>query len=164
MPSTRPKIHHGQTGFSPKKKKGPDDELRPHVVENAAGPYALIDGKEYLNVSSCNFLGIANHPEIKKQCAAVIRKVPKRATFENSFFSPTCSIFNLPPARARVCVCVCMLACVLPPRVRPQYGLGSCGPRGFYGTTDVHLALEKAFAKFMGTSLALSPSLLDIGF
>lgn len=31
-----------------------------------------------------------------------------------------------------------------------QYGVGSCGPRGFYGTFDVHLQLEEALAKFMG--------------
>ena len=24
-----------------------------------------------------------------------------------------------------------------------KYGVGSCGPRGFYGTVDVHLDLEK---------------------
>ena len=23
-----------------------------------------------------------------------------------------------------------------------KYGVGSCGPRGFYGTIDVHLELE----------------------
>lgn len=28
--------------------------------------------------------------------------------------------------------------------------MGSCGPRGFYGTFDVHLDLEKALAAFMG--------------
>ena len=27
---------------------------------------------------------------------------------------------------------------------------GSCGPRGFYGTTDVHLGLERALADFHG--------------
>jgi len=32
-----------------------------------------------------------------------------------------------------------------------EYGVGSCGPRGFYGTIDVHLNLEKAASKFMGT-------------
>ena len=26
-----------------------------------------------------------------------------------------------------------------------KYGIGSCGPRGFYGTIDVHLTLEVAF-------------------
>lgn len=31
-----------------------------------------------------------------------------------------------------------------------RYGVGSCGPRGFYGTFDVHLDLEKALADFMG--------------
>ena len=25
-----------------------------------------------------------------------------------------------------------------------KYGVGSCGPRGFYGTIDVHLELEVA--------------------
>ncbi|XP_012278806.1 serine palmitoyltransferase 1 [Orussus abietinus] len=30
-----------------------------------------------------------------------------------------------------------------------KYGVGSCGPRGFYGTVDVHLELEERLAKFM---------------
>jgi len=30
-----------------------------------------------------------------------------------------------------------------------KYGVGSCGPRGFYGTFDVHLKLEEAIAEFM---------------
>ena len=30
-----------------------------------------------------------------------------------------------------------------------KYGVGSCGPRGFYGTVDVHLELEKRLAEFM---------------
>lgn len=30
-----------------------------------------------------------------------------------------------------------------------KYGVGSCGPRGFYGTMDVHLELEERLAKFM---------------
>jgi len=31
-----------------------------------------------------------------------------------------------------------------------KYGVGSCGPRGFYGTFDVHLELEKEIAEFAG--------------
>lgn len=31
-----------------------------------------------------------------------------------------------------------------------KYGVGSCGPRGFYGTFDVHLQLEADLAKFYG--------------
>ncbi|KAK6151737.1 hypothetical protein DH2020_014372 [Rehmannia glutinosa] len=33
-----------------------------------------------------------------------------------------------------------------------KYGVGSCGPRGFYGTIDVHLDCEARIAKFLGTS------------
>ncbi|KAJ0964225.1 hypothetical protein J5N97_029347 [Dioscorea zingiberensis] len=32
-----------------------------------------------------------------------------------------------------------------------KYGVGSCGPRGFYGTIDVHLDCETRIAKFLGT-------------
>ena len=32
-----------------------------------------------------------------------------------------------------------------------KYGCGTCGPRGFYGTLDVHLELEAALATFLGT-------------
>ncbi|XP_066149044.1 serine palmitoyltransferase 1 [Euwallacea fornicatus] len=31
-----------------------------------------------------------------------------------------------------------------------KYGVGTCGPRAFYGTTDVHLELEEQLAKFLG--------------
>ncbi|XP_018566092.1 serine palmitoyltransferase 1 [Anoplophora glabripennis] len=30
-----------------------------------------------------------------------------------------------------------------------KYGVGTCGPRAFYGTTDVHLELEERIAEFM---------------
>ncbi len=36
-----------------------------------------------------------------------------------------------------------------------KYGVGSCGPRGFYGTVDVHLELEKELAVFMGCEEAV---------
>jgi len=36
-----------------------------------------------------------------------------------------------------------------------HYGIGSCGPRGFYGTIDVHLALERKLAAFMGAEQAI---------
>jgi serine palmitoyltransferase len=35
------------------------------------------------------------------------------------------------------------------------YGVGSCGPRGFYGTIDAHVRLEEALAQFMGTAEAI---------
>lgn len=36
-----------------------------------------------------------------------------------------------------------------------EVGCGTCGPRGFYGTTTDHLALEEAIAKFLGTEGAI---------
>ncbi len=39
-----------------------------------------------------------------------------------------------------------------------HYTVGSCGPRGFYGTTKAHLELEDAIAKFMGTPESITYS------
>lgn len=39
-----------------------------------------------------------------------------------------------------------------------QFSLGSCGPRGFYGTTTVHLDLEAALARFMGSHESITYS------
>jgi serine palmitoyltransferase len=39
-----------------------------------------------------------------------------------------------------------------------KYGCGSCGPRGFYGTIDQHLMIERAVADYMGTDEAISYS------
>ncbi|KAF9045050.1 serine palmitoyltransferase [Panaeolus papilionaceus] len=36
-----------------------------------------------------------------------------------------------------------------------KYGLGSCGPPGFYGTLDVHMDLENDIADFLGTEGAI---------
>ncbi|XP_029163332.1 serine palmitoyltransferase 1 [Nylanderia fulva] len=36
-----------------------------------------------------------------------------------------------------------------------KYGVGSCGPRGFYGTVDVHLELEERLANFMNVEEAI---------
>eukprot|EP01138_Halocafeteria_seosinensis_P001559 gb/GECG01001597.1/.p1 GENE.gb/GECG01001597.1/~~gb/GECG01001597.1/.p1 ORF type:complete len:687 (+),score=79.09 gb/GECG01001597.1/:1-2061(+) len=42
--------------------------------------------------------------------------------------------------------------------VLETYTCGSCGPRGFYGTTDKHLQLEDAIARFMGTPESITYS------
>ena len=36
-----------------------------------------------------------------------------------------------------------------------KYGVGSCGPRGFFGTFDAHLNLEEKLAKFIGVEEAI---------
>lgn len=40
-------------------------------------------------------------------------------------------------------------------KVMDHYGVGSCGPRGFYGTIDQHLFLEQALAEFIGAHEAI---------
>jgi serine palmitoyltransferase len=39
-----------------------------------------------------------------------------------------------------------------------KYGVGSCGPRGFYGTIDVHLDFEKAIAEHFGVQESIAYS------
>ena len=65
--------------------------------------YVSIEGKEYLNMASSNFLGFIGEKRIEE--------VAKKTIF--------------------------------------KYGVGSCGPRGFYGTVDVHLDLEKQLAELV---------------
>lgn len=77
--------------------------LHPLVIEKKAGKHVLIDGKEYLNASSLNFLGFVGDERIENAAEKAIMK----------------------------------------------YGVGSCGPRGFYGTIDVHLELEKRLSKML---------------
>lgn len=36
-----------------------------------------------------------------------------------------------------------------------KYGVGSCGPRGFYGSIDVHIDLEKKMTEFIGSEASI---------
>ncbi|CAO3597831.1 unnamed protein product [Absidia cylindrospora] len=36
-----------------------------------------------------------------------------------------------------------------------EYGVGTCGPPGFYGTLDIHMQLEQNIARFLGTDEAI---------
>ncbi|XP_044510498.1 long chain base biosynthesis protein 1-like isoform X2 [Mangifera indica] len=75
------------------------------VLESAAGPHTIINGKEVVNFASANYLGFIGHKKLLESCTSALEK----------------------------------------------YGVGSCGPRGFYGTIDVHLDCEARIAKFLGT-------------
>ncbi|KAG4953553.1 hypothetical protein AAZX31_14G082200 [Glycine max] len=80
-------------------------QYEPPVLESAAGPHTIINGKEVVNFASANYLGFIGHPKLLDSCSSALAK----------------------------------------------YGVGSCGPRGFYGTIDVHLDCEARIAKFLGT-------------
>ncbi|CAL1367315.1 unnamed protein product [Linum trigynum] len=80
-------------------------EYQPPVLESAAGPHVMINGKEVVNFATANYLGLVGHEKVQESCTAALEK----------------------------------------------YGVGSCGPRGFYGTIDVHLDCESRISKFLGT-------------
>ncbi|KAH7852070.1 hypothetical protein Vadar_020248 [Vaccinium darrowii] len=80
-------------------------QYEPPVLESAAGPHTMINGKEVVNFASANYLGFVGHEKLLESCTSSLEK----------------------------------------------YGVGSSGPRGFYGTIDVHLDCEGRIAKFLGT-------------
>jgi len=77
----------------------------PPVLESAAGPHTVINGKEVVNFATADYLGLTGHEKLLESCTNAMDK----------------------------------------------YGVGSCGPRGFYGTIDVHLDCETRIANFLGT-------------
>ncbi|KAG8368638.1 hypothetical protein BUALT_Bualt15G0066400 [Buddleja alternifolia] len=81
-------------------------KYEPPVLESAAGTHTIINGKEVVNFTSANYLGLVGDEKLQDSCTKALEK----------------------------------------------YGVGSCGPRGFYGTIDVHLDCEARIAKFLGTS------------
>ncbi|XP_009801763.1 long chain base biosynthesis protein 1-like [Nicotiana sylvestris] len=83
------------------------DEMKsePPVLESAAAPHTIVNGKEVVNFTSANYLGLLGNEKLLETCTRALEK----------------------------------------------YGVGSCGPRGFYGTIDVHLDCEARIAKFLGT-------------
>ncbi|KAG0472587.1 hypothetical protein HPP92_014444 [Vanilla planifolia] len=80
-------------------------EAEAPILESAAGPHTVVDGKEVVNFASANYLGLVGHEKIVDSCIGSLEK----------------------------------------------YGVGACGPRGFYGTIDVHLDCEKKISNFLGT-------------
>jgi 8-amino-7-oxononanoate synthase len=49
-------------------------------VESPAAPKVIIEGREYLNLASNNYLGLANHPALKKEAIAALDKFGTGAT------------------------------------------------------------------------------------
>uniref|UniRef100_A0A915CNX1 Serine palmitoyltransferase 1 n=1 Tax=Ditylenchus dipsaci TaxID=166011 RepID=A0A915CNX1_9BILA len=87
----------------------PNSVFNSRFVDGKMGKIVTIDGKEYLNLATSNFLGFVGDKRIEE--------VAKQTIF--------------------------------------KYGVGSCGPRGFYGTVDVHLDLEKELAEYLGCEEAV---------
>ncbi|KAF3663853.1 Long chain base biosynthesis protein 1a [Capsicum annuum] len=94
------------------------DEMKhePPVLESAAGPHTIVNGKDVVNFASANYLGLLGSQEL------LVRALTPKGGWQE-----TCTT------------------------ALEKYGVGSCGPRGFYGTIDVHLDCEARIAKYMGT-------------
>ncbi|KAL6561907.1 serine palmitoyltransferase component [Orobanche gracilis] len=80
-------------------------KYEPPVLESAAGPHSVINGKDVVNFTCADYLGLLGNAKLQDSCTKALEK----------------------------------------------YGVGSCGPRGFYGTIDVHLDCEARITKFLGT-------------
>lgn len=89
--------------------------LNPPIITSKAGKYITIDGVKCLNLSTHNYLGLADNPRLEMSSLEAVKK----------------------------------------------YGVGSCGPRAFYGTMDVHLKLEEELADFLNVQEAV---LYSFGF
>lgn len=83
----------------------------PVHLTSAANPIVTDDKREYIHLASHNYLGFANHPQVKEAAAKCIK----------------------------------------------EYSVGSCGPRGFYGTMDIHLNLEKQIGEYFGQNAIIYP-------
>lgn len=44
------------------------------VLESPSGPRSVINGKNVINLSSNNYLGLANHPRLKKAALEALEK------------------------------------------------------------------------------------------
>jgi 7-keto-8-aminopelargonate synthetase-like enzyme len=93
---------------------------------SASGQYVVIGNKRVVNFCSADFLGMARSPPVVVCPLVAVAAV--------------CGGARTWAGAARL-----MLALVLQEACAQtinKYGVGSCGPRGFYGTVDVHLDLE----------------------
>lgn len=95
--------------------KNNQHSLNPHIITSKAGKYIIVDGVKCLNLSTHNYLGLADNPRLEISSLEAVNK----------------------------------------------YGVGSCGPRAFYGTMDVHLKLEEELADFLNVQEAV---LYSFGF
>ena len=95
----------------------------PLVVEGGAGAHITIGGEDYANYASFNFLSLANTAEVKVILLLFL-----------GYFQ---EFFILAVGRQDACK-----------KTIDKYGVGSCGPRGFYGSIDVHEQLEHKVAEF----------------
>mmetsp|Transcript_22156 Transcript_22156/g.31136 ORF Transcript_22156/g.31136 Transcript_22156/m.31136 type:complete len:456 (-) Transcript_22156:2590-3957(-) len=125
-----------------------------------------IDGgktKSVLNFATHDFLGMSSastsgSASSSSSSAALVDeddKQDKKQTSSSSTTSSTSSSTKTSPDASPTAVPPGNALKDASKAAMSKYGCGSCGPRGFYGTIDVHLQLEESIAKFTGTDQAI---------
>lgn len=100
----------------------------PKVVTGRAGKRINVDGHDCLNLATHNYLGLVEDKEMEESAIKCLKKYGVgKIIWAISTHTPDSVILK---------------------KSLNQIS-GSCGPRGFYGTSDVHLELEARLAKFM---------------
>jgi glycine C-acetyltransferase len=71
-PEGRPQLHYLHEALEDLKSKHLYSRLK--VLEGEQKPVAVFDGKEVINLSSNNYLGLTTHPKLRRPAIAAIRK------------------------------------------------------------------------------------------
>jgi serine palmitoyltransferase len=88
------------------------------LLYSAAGPHTIVDGKEVVNFASANYLGLIGNEKI------IVRdKFIAWQCFNIFFWEYLNEVNDFQDS------CIGSLE---------KYGVGSCGPRGFYGTIGLY--------------------------
>ncbi|XP_054798683.1 long chain base biosynthesis protein 1-like [Prosopis cineraria] len=58
----------------------------PPVLESAAGPHAIINGREIINFASANYLGLIGHEKLLETCTAAIEKYGVGSSSSRGFY------------------------------------------------------------------------------
>lgn len=104
---------------------------RPPVVQRFDGPYLMLEGARPF------FCSLSPHPPTGLLPDDPARRLLNFASFDFLGLSGNARVVQSAKEGVR------------------KYGVGSCGPRGFYGTYDAHLKMEAELAQFFGVEEAI---------
>ena len=104
-----------------------------------------------LNFATFDFLGMSADGDDRPEVAAADKKraSPTLSSSDTDSSDKNCSNISNSTSASNNPVKIASTEAL------NKYGCGSCGPRGFYGTMDVHLQVEQEFSRFVKTDGAI---------